>query len=72
MPLKRLGRVVAARRRAQGVEIAEMAGEPARVGFADMADAERIEKAVEDNGSPRLDRGEEIARRGLAEPFPFA
>ena len=48
-----------------------MAREAARVGLADMADAEREEEAVEGDRAPRLDRGEQIARRGLAEAVPF-
>ena len=71
MPRQRLGRVRRLRRGAQRGEIAEMAREPARIGLADMADAERVEEAVERDRAPRLDRREQIARRGLAEAFPF-
>ena len=53
------------------LDVAEMAREPARIGLADMANAERIEEAVEDDAAPRLDRLEEIARRGLAEAVPL-
>ena len=62
----------AERRRAQRGEIAEMAREAAGVGFADMADAERIEEAVDGDGPPRLDRREEIARREFAKAFALA
>ena len=60
--------IAAARKRG---EIAEMAREPARVGLADMTDAEREQKAVEGDGPPRLDRGEQVARRGRAKAVPF-
>ena len=69
---ERFGGVGAARGAAQRGEIGEMAREPARVGLADVADAERVEEAVEGDAPPRLDRGEQIARRDFAEAFPFA
>ena len=48
-----------------------MACEPARIGLADMANPERKEEAVEGDGASCVDGGEEVVRRGLAEPFPF-
>ena len=47
-----------------------MAGEPARVGLADMANAERVEEAVERDAPARLDRGEQIARGSFAKTVP--
>jgi len=60
------------RRRAQRGEIAEMAREAPRIGFPDMADAERVEEAVNGDFAPRLDRSEQIAGRDLAKALAFA
>ena len=43
-----------------------MARQQLGIGLADMADAERIDQAVERDFAPRLDRVEQIAHRGLA------
>ena len=51
--MERLPRAVAARQRQ-------------RRGLADMADAERVDEALQRNLAPRLDRAEQIAHRGLA------
>ena len=49
-----------------------MARQAPRIGLADMANAERIEEAVESDRAARVDGVEEVARRQLAEAFPFA
>ena len=65
-------RVLGPRSGAQGFPVAEMARQAPRVGLADMADAKRIEEAVERNRPARVDGVEQIAGRSLAETFPFA
>ena len=69
---KLLRRVRSAGGGAQRLPIAEMTREPARVGLADMADAEREQEAVQRDRAPRVDGGEEVARRSFAKAFPFA
>src|ERR1700722_8153072 len=49
-----------------------MAREAPRIGFADMADAKRIEEAVERNRPARVDGVEQVAGRSLAESLPLA
>src|SRR5580658_661028 len=48
-----------------------MAREAPRVGLADMANAERIEEAVERDRAARVDGVEQVARRSLAKTLPF-
>ena len=45
------------------------AGERARRRLADVADAERIDEAVERDLAPLVDRAEQVADRGLAVAF---
>ena len=67
------GLAIAVLRRERGLfehlRRAEMPRELLRGRFADMADAERIDEAVECDLATRGDRGEKIARARLAEAF---
>src|SRR5262249_26862940 len=52
--------------------VPEMAREAEGVGLADVANAERIEEAVKRDRATRVNGAEEVTRRSLAEPLPFA
>ena len=61
--------VAAGRRRrrfAQRVERAEVAREQPRIGLADMADAERVDEAVQVDLAARLDRPHQVADADVA------
>ena len=53
----------------EGVVALIGAGEQARVGLADMADAEGIDEALERDAAARVDGAEEVGDRELAEPL---
>ena len=55
-----------ARGDAKSVEGAEMARQEARIGLADMSDAERVDEARERDRAARVDRREEVLRARLA------
>jgi len=53
----------------QGIEIAEMPRQVARGAFADVADAERVDQALERRIARALQLGNQVGRRLLAHPF---
>src|SRR6185437_4617614 len=67
-----LGGVPGPRRLAQRRPVAEMTRQAPGVSLADMADSERVEKAVKRDRAARLDGAEQVSRRCLAEALPFS